>query len=227
MSKSATLRPGVTALGEALRPMLSELQTQLDAPVRSGLRVSDAAGEVADHLDEMEDTLSALTAKVNTLGELLSREGPVAGIHRAAGGLEVHLDTLVARYSEVRRWRPSASDLSARALLAGVYLHLLTEIRSWMEELVEVIDDPLAAVKRCGFPTSGYVEIPITLTLTEAPQLAELHDWLERELLGAGDDRLQPAPARKSELGFCGTVAAAVLGFAIGGWLFGGEEGGE
>ena len=214
MSISATLRPGVTALGESLRPMLSELQTQLDAPVRSDLRVSDAAGEIADHLDEMADTVSALEAKVNTLGDLLSREGPGAGIHRAAGGLEVHLDTLAARYSEVRRWRPSASHLSARALLAGVYLHLLMEIRSWMEELVEVIDDPLAARKRRGLPTSGYVEIPITLTLTEAPQLAELHDWLDREL----------SPARGSGLGFCGTLAAAVLGLAVGASLFGGEE---
>ena len=224
MSKSSILQPGVTALGEALRPMLSELQTQLDARVRSGLRVSDAAGEVADHLDEMADTLSGLTAKVNTLGELLSREAPVAEIHRAAGGLEVHLDALLARYSEVRRWRPGVSDLPARDLLAGVYRHLLTEIRSWMEELVEVIGDPLAAVKRRGLPTSGYVELPINLTLTEAPQLAELHDWLVPGLRGAGDDRLPPAPARKSGLGFCGTVAAAVLGFAIGDWLFGGEE---
>ena len=224
MSKSPTLRPGVTALGEALRPMLSELQTQLDARVRGDLRVSDVAGEIADHLDEMADTLSALEAKVNTLGELLSLQRPAAMIHRAAGGLEVHLDTLLARYSEVRRWRPGVSDLPARDLLAGVYRHLLTEIRSWMDELVEVIDDPLTAVKRRGLPTSGCVELPINLTLTEAPQLAELHDWLERELRGAGDDRLPPAPARKSGLGFCGTVAAAVLGFAIGASLFGGEE---
>ena len=224
MSKSPTLLPGVTALGEALRPMLLELQTQLDAPVRGDLRVSDVAGEVADHLDEIEDTLSGLAAKVNALGELLSLEAPVAGIHRAAGGLEVHLDTLLARYSEVRRWRPGVSDLPARDFLAGVYRHLLTEIRNWMEELVEVIGDPLAAVKRRGLPTSGYVELPINLTLTEAPQLAELHDWLVPGLRGAGDDRLPPARARKPGLGFCGTVAAAVLGFAIGDWLFGGEE---
>ena len=116
------------------------------------------------------------------------------------------------------------ADLDERDLLAGVYRHLLTEIRNWMEELVEVIGDPLAAVKRRGLPTSGYVELPINLTLTEAPQLAELHDWLVPGLRGAGNDRLPPARARKSGLGFCGTVAAAVLGFAIGDWLFGGEE---
>ena len=214
MRESSTLRPGVTALGEALRPMLLELQTQLDARVCSDLRVSDAAGEIADHLDEMADTVSGLSAKVNTLGELLSREAPAAEIHRAAGRLEVHLDTLLARYTEVRRWRPSASDLYARALLAGAYLHLLTEIRSWMEELVEMIGDPLAAVKRRGLPTSGCVELPSTFALTAAPQLAELHDWLDREL----------SPAREPRLGFCGALVGAVLGFAIGGWLFGGEE---
>ena len=224
MSTNVTLLPGVADLGEALRPLLLELQTRMVVSVRRDLSVSDVAGEVADHLDEMEDTVSDLAAKVDSLGELLSREGPITGIHRAAGGLEVYLDTLLTRYSEVRRWRAGASDQHARRLLAGAYRHLLTEIRDWMDELIETIDDPLAAVRRRGLPTSGSVEIPLTLTLTEAPQLAELHDWLESELLGAGGYGPQPAPAEKPGLGFLGTVAAVALGFGIGEWLFGGEE---
>ena len=226
-SVNVTLPPRVLALGEALRPLLLKLQAQMDAPVRRDLRVSDLAGEIADHLGGLGDTVSGLEAKVNALGELLAREGPVAGIHRGAGGLEVYLDTLLARCSEVRRWRPGASGAAARDSLAGVYHHLLTEIRDWMDELIEAIDDPLAAVKRRGLPTSGYVELPISLTLTAAPQLAELRDSLEPNLPGAWDDDPQPAPAEKPELGFLGTVAAVALGFGIGSWLFGGEEGEE
>ena len=224
MSTNVTLLPGVAELGEALRPLLLKLQAQMHTPVRRDLPVSDVAGEVADHLGEMDDTVSDLAAKVDSLGELLSREGPIAGIHRAAGGLEVYLDTLLTRYSEVRRWRADTSDQHARRLLAGAYRHLLTELRDWMDELIETIDDPLAAVRRRGLPTGGSVEIPLTLTLTEAPQLAELHDWLESELLGAGSYGLQPAPTEKPGLGFLGTVAAVALGFGIGEWLFGGEE---
>ena len=227
MSTNVTLRPGIATLGEALRPLLLKLQAQMDAPVRRDLPVSDVAGEIADHLDEMGDTVSDLVARINSLGELLSRKGSTAGIHRRVGSLEVHIDTLLARYSEVRRWRAGASDRHARRLLAGAYRRLLTEIRDWMDELIETIDDPLAAVKRRGLPTSGDVEIPLTLTLTEAPELAELNDWLESELPGARSYYPQPAPAEKPGLGFLGTVAAVALGFGIGSWLFGGEEGEE
>ena len=182
-SVNVTLLPGVTALGEALRPLLLKLQAQVDAPVRRHLRVVDLVSEIADHLDELKDTLQGLEAKANALDELLAREGPeepVAGIHRVVGGLEVYLDTLLERYSEVRRWRPpGASGAVARDSLAGVYRHLLTEIRDWMDELIEAIDDPLAAVKRRGLPTSGKVNLEINLILTEAPELASLHDWLD------------------------------------------------
>ena len=223
MSENPTLPPCVLALGEALRPLLLKLQAQMDAPVRRDLWIVDLAGEIADHLDELEDTVSGLVAKVNALGELLAREGPMAGIHRGAGGLEVYLDTLLTRYSEVRRWLPGASGAAARDSLAGVYRHLLTEVRDWMDELIEVIDDPLAAVKRRGLPTSGYVELPTSLTLTAAPQLARLRDSLELDLLEPGGHGPQSAPTEKQGLGFLGTVAAAALGFGIGSWLFGGE----
>ena len=226
-SVNVTLLPGVTALGEALRPLLLKLQAQMDAPVCRDLRVVDLASEIADHLDELEDTLQGLVAKANALGELLAREGPVAGIHRGAGGLEVYLDTLLARYSEVRRWRPGASGAAARDSLAGVYRHLLTEVRDWMDELIEAIDDPLAAVKRRGLPTSGKAHLGFYLTLTEAPELASLHDWLESNLSGARGYGTHSAPTEKQPLGFLGTVAAVALGFGIGSWLFGGEEGEE
>ena len=226
-SVNVTLPPGVAALGYALRPLRLKLQAQMDEPVRRDLRGVDLAGEIEDHLDELEDTVSGLVAKVNALGELLARERPVAGVHRGVGGLEVYVDTLLERYSEVRRWRPGASGTAAQDSLAEVYRHLLTEVRDWMDELIEVIDDPLAAVRRRGTPTSGHVELPITLTLTAAPQLASLYDWLELDLLEPGGHDPQSAPAEKQGLGFLGTVAAVALGFGIGSWLFGGEEGEE
>ena len=222
-SVNVTLPPGVAALGDALRPLRLKLQAQMDAPVRRDLPVVDLAGEIEDHLDELEDTVSGLVAKVNALGELLARERPVAGIHRGVGGLEVYVDTLLERYSEVRRWRPGASEAAARDSLAGVYRHVLTEIRDWMDELIEAIDDPLAAVKRRGLPTSGKVHLRFDLTLTEALELASLRDWLDSNLPGAGDYGSRSAPAEKQGLGFLGTVAAAALGFGIGSWLFGGE----
>lgn len=222
MSENPALPSRVITLGEALHPISLKLHAQMNAPTRRALAVYDLAGSISDHLDELGSTTKALAAKVDALGGLISREGPDADIHRAAGGLEVYIDNLLASCSEVRRWRLGASDAFARDLLAGVYLHVLTEIRDWIDELFEVIADPVAALERRGLPTSGQVDLRLDLILTEAPELAELHRWAERN--GAMGYGPPPAPAGKQGLGFSGTVVAAVLGFAIGDSLFGDEE---
>ena len=222
MSENPVLPPRVITLGEALRPVLSKLPAQTDAPTRRTLAVHDVAGSIANHLDELGSTVEGLATKVNALGGLIAGEGSDADIHRAAGGLEVHIDNLLASCSEVRQWRLGASDAPARDLLAGVYLHVLAEVRGWIDELLEVIADPVAAVEHRGLPTSGQVELRLDLIITDAPQLAELERWMERN--GAVDHVPPSVPAGQPGLGFCGTVVAAVLGFAIGVSLFGDEE---
>jgi hypothetical protein len=63
-------------------------------------------------------------------------------------------------------------DPLVRNLLAGAYRHPLNEVRDWLVELMAAIDDPFTALQRRGLPTTGQIEIPITLKLTQAPQLA-------------------------------------------------------
>ena len=198
-----------------MRPLLSKLEARLtDMPKRRTVAKHDMAGAVSDQLDELADTTSGLVTKVNILGDVLSTAGTDAEIHRVIGGLEVCLDDLLAQHSEVLRWRAVGSDARALDLLTGVYRHLLTETRDWLDELVETIADPVAAVKSRGLPASGTVDLQLTLTLTEAPQLAALDRWVERN----------HHPARRSNPGFLGTVSAVVVGIAVGDWLFGDGE---
>ena len=222
MSENLALSPRVIALGEALRPISLKLHTQMGTPTRRTLAVYDLVGSIWSHLDGLGSTVGELETKVRALGRLVSGEGSDADIYRTAGGLEVYIDNLLESCAEIRQWRLGASDAPARDLLAGIYLHVLAEIRDWIDEMLEVIADPVAALERRGLPTSGHVELQLDLILTEAPQLAELRRWAERNI--TVDHVLPSAPAGKPGLGFCGTVVAAVLGFAIGGFLFGDEE---
>ena len=60
-----------------------------------------------------------------------------------------------------------------------------------------------------------------SLDFTTPPELADLDRWLDRRTSHyqrASDD------SRSSAAGFGESVAAAVIGFAIGNWLFGGDE---
>ena len=222
---NSILPPNAITLGQAMRPLSSKLRARMtDAPMPRTVAVRDIPDAISHHLGEIADAISGLEAKINDLGDVLSTGGADAEIHRVVGGLEVYLDSLLARHSEVRRWcTGSGSDAQARDLLAGVYYHLLTQIRDWLDELVETIDRPLAAVKRRGLPTSGEVTLRLTLTLTEAPELAGLRRWTESYRLPAAGNTSH-APATRSGLGFWGTVGAVVVGFAIGGSLFGDEE---
>ena len=216
MNGNPVLPPHVITLGSAMRPMLSKLEARMmDTPTHRTVAKYDMVDAMSDQIDKLSGTTSGLVTKVNILGDVLSTAGTDAEIHRTVGGIEVYLDDLLAQRFEVLRWHAVGSDARALDLLAGVYRHLLTEIRDWLEELIKTIADPLAAVKRRGLPTSGSVDLHLMLTLTEAPQLAALHRWVERN----------HRPAGKSNLGLLGTVGAVVVGIAIGGWLFGdGDE---
>lgn len=240
MNGNPVLPPRVITLGSAMRPLLSKLEARMmDTSTHRTVAKYDMAGAISDQLGKLLGTTSGLTAKVNILGDVLSTAGADAEIHRMVGGIEVYLDDLLAQRFEVLRWRAAGSDARALDLLAGVYRHLLTEIRDWLDELVETIADPLAAVKRRGLPTSGNVDLQLTLTLTEAPQLAALHRWARTRpgANGPHDPTEAPRlaarhrwvernhrPAGKSKLGFLRTVGAVVVGIAIGGWLFGDGE---
>lgn len=108
-------------------------------------------------------------------------------------------------------------------MLEHAYRHSLIEIRDWLHELVETLADPMATVHRRGLPTSGYVELPLTLELTAAPELAGLSRWAERQS-GYSGFSSSTSLNRKSGLGFWGTVGAVVLGWGIGEALFGDDD---
>jgi len=151
-----------------------------------------------------------------------------AEVYRAVGRLDASVDDLLAGYVGVRALRVFGTDAVARDLLAGVYRHTLVEIRDWIAELVDVLADPLAALRKRGLPTSGTVELPLKLTLTAAPQLAELslcfqRQWATPALLPAKLPAIAGRP-REAGLGFWGTVGTLILAWGLGNALFGNDD---
>ena len=165
MSENSALSPRMTALGEALRPILSKLDMQMDAPARRTLAVYDVTGSISDHLDELGSTRGGLVSKVGALDRLISGEGPDADIHHAAGGLEVYIDNLWASCSEVRRWRLGASDVPARDLTVVAAMPGFA------------IGDSLFGDEECSCPEaphSGCMDIPPAGPALRPPPLRDL-----------------------------------------------------
>ena len=228
MSDERVLPPRMTLLGEAMRPIWLKVRAQLDMPVQQASAVTGMGNVVSQHFDSLQNTIPRLEDRINRLmTDVVSNEEATDGeVYRAVGRFEAFLDDLLADHQAVRALKAYGADVEARDLLAGVYRHFLVEVRDWLGELVETLADPMAAVKKRGLPTSGHVELPLTLTLTAAPQLMGLSRWAERQSVSLSSPQNSTgyrAP-RKSGLGFWGTVGVIVLGWGIGEALFGDDD---
>lgn len=218
MADEPLLPHRVTLLGEAMRPLWRRIGTQIEHHVLPATAVHGMAEIVSRHLDALQARAHRLNDRINSLmSDVVANESATDGdVHRAVGRFEALVDDLLAGYREVRALNAYGRDAEARDLLAGVYRHTLVEIRDWLDDLVETLADPMAVVRRRGLPTTGYVELPLTLTLTAAPELAALSRWIGGNAGGI--------PGRKSGLGFWGTVGALILGWGIGEALFGNDD---
>ena len=182
MSSEALLPPRVTRMGEALRPLLHKVRegTARSTPAESERVTLDLLRE---HLHDLEMAVNRIVDAVDgMMNEVVAAED--AGdpeIYRAVARLESRVDDL--QDGRARLLHAVADDRyeEGRGLLADTYLHLLEQIETWLEELVDFIADPMAAGKRKGLPTSGYVEVTIALTIDAPPQLEEFTRWVDRE----------------------------------------------
>lgn len=227
MSDEPLLPHRITLMGEAMRPIWLNVQAQLDRHVQPITAVADMGELISQHFASLQNNIPRLTDRINRLiGDVVSNEDAGdADVYRAVGRFEAFLDDLLADYHAVRSLQVRGANVEARDLLAGVYRHFLAEVRDWLGELVETLADPMAAVAKRGLPTSGRVELPLTLTLTAAPQLEGLSRWAKRQSVSlSSTQRSTGQSSRKSGLGFWGTLGMVALGWGISEALFGDDD---
>lgn len=228
---NAVVPPHVRLLAEALRPLRARVRERLAEPPESAPAIAlrtdmDLADAVAFSGRENRDNLQALADALNAVGRLSATESGAVSVRRAVRRIEVGVDALLDGFGEVREWDVRARNRHVRDMMEDLHRHYLTAILDWLDRLIEGIADPVSALKAQGLLTSGNVYLDMHLVLEAPPQLAELERWLERNV--ASDDEPSYERARPSGSpsgpGFLGTVAASVLGFAIGDWLFKDDE---
>lgn len=220
MAEDSVLPGHLTSLGEALRPVALKLGADMARQPDRHDQEDDMLEFVTAHMEMIGEDVKQIESEVN--GALAVVASP-ADANRAVGRLEVQLERLVAHYDDVRRVNPNFEVADGWSLLRDVYRRVLTEIRVWLDELVEVLTEPTAALKERGISTEGRVVLSLPLTITAPPELEQLTNWAE-EMAAAYKDAMDYEDAyqakRRSSLGFW----ALVLG-AIGlGWMIGGDD---
>ena len=219
MTEELALPESLIALREALRPVATKLATEMARQPERHDQEGDMLEFVTAHLAMIGEDVEQIEDEVN---DALAVVASPADAQRAAARLEVQLERLLAHYDDVRRVNPNFEVADGWSLLGDVYHRVLTEIRGWLDELVEVLNEPTAALKARGQPTEGRVELSLPLTITASPELERLTGWAEEMAAGAQDwiDCEEAYQAKRSSLGFW----ALVLG-AIGlGWMIGADD---
>lgn len=206
----------VKILGVALCSTLQRLERAMRQPVRADHAVYGMLETVSHHLRVNAEGVRRLSAGIDTLmAEVISLEAASdVLVYRAVGRFDACMDDLLDGLKSVQTIAATGDDLQACSLLEGAYRHLLGEVRDWLSDLIDAIDDPLAALNKRGLPTTGSIKLPIILKLTPAPQLERLRLW------GQGHGTHLPA-AEKERLGFWHTAGQIALGVALGNCLFG------
>ena len=183
MTSEPLLPPRVVRMGEALRPLLSKVRER--TPARSvGEAAAPATMEfLSQRLRELEKATMRLKAAVEAMmaDVIANEDADDTDVYGTVARLESRVDDLVDDWADLR-YRAEGEFAEGVRLLTGVYGGFLGRIEEWLEDLVESIADPLAAVERKGLPTSGHVELPFKLVLDAPQRIGELQDWVDREL---------------------------------------------
>ena len=218
----------VKSLGEALEPVAKRLRRAISCKVRSSGHEFVIFNDLLRHTGVISQALTHLQPRLSDLSSsaIEDERASTAEAYRAAGRLEQVLSEFVDGYHEVKASHADPEARMARTLLLGVYRHHITEICDWLDELVQVIFNPVAAAKKRGIPLTGSIQLSVVLNLTTPPEMAKLNDLAKTLQIGpepkiepVHEPQIEPAPEYQRQAGnspgVMGTIGALAFGIGI------------
>ena len=236
MDATYQLDPELVAFRDGTRRILQKFNDGTLEPPRSAQSFSPSGESgrgifdaVRSHMATYSDILNGLTREVEKLATgLATGNADGARVFATVGQVETYLDMLRAECLKIRSWRVERRDAVARNALASAYEHTLGEVLDWLQNVDDTLTDPFDTLKKQGrsipdTPETSHrvragknsrsdsevIDIPLLLTLTEAPKLSAIERWAER----------RGRRTRRSRSG--GMTEGLLLGGFLG-WLLGG-----
>lgn len=200
-------------MGPVARSLRSRRQT---SPPQTGY-VRDMVDMVSEHFDRLGHWTGELGDEINDqLGPVAKDpDATDAQVYRAVARLEARIERLLDDWDDVRSAKPDRTGERGWNLLVDIYRDLAEQVQGWLDEMLEVLEDPVAALESRGLADEEHVQIAFDLTL-EAPAEAEaLRRWAEERMLKA--DRT----ARRARGWSLFATFLVGMGF---GWLLGDDE---
>lgn len=212
----------VTFLGKALAPVAKNLRRAITRRVKSSGHEFVMIDDLLHHMDVIHQGLTHLSSRLDGLmaNVMRNEKAGMVEAQRETGRLEQVLSEFVHGYHEAKASHADPESSEARTLVLGVYHHHIREICEWLEELVQVITNPVSAAKKRGIPLTENVELSVALNMTSPPEMAKLND-LATKLQIRRAPVIEYAPAPRYEQpesyapGVLGTLGALAFGIGI------------
>lgn len=217
MADASLLSPQLIALKGAIGPVARSFRSRAEtAPPRTE-DVGDMIYFVSDHLDRIADWSGDFVEEIiNRLGHAATDpDAKDAEVRSAVSSIDTRLEWLMDDWDDVRSAEPDPTDERAWRLLMDLYRDIVGQVQDWLDELTEILDDPLAAAEKRGLAEEKTAHITLSLTFRRPSQTKALVRWAERRTI-----ELERA-ARKTA-GRHSFFAALLIGIGLG-WLLGGD----
>lgn len=217
-------------LGEALAPVARGARQAMARRVRPSGHEFVTLEDLSRHIGVIHTALIHLAPRLEGLmTDVLHKEGVGAlEAGRAAGRLEQVLSEFVDGFLDAKATHAGPDGKEARTLILGVYRHHIRDICDWLEELVAVIADPEAAIRKRGRDSAAVAELTVALNMTSPPEMAKLHA-LANSLLPASAATSDPSPRFErregSAPGLVETIGALAFGVGVSEAVFGRNHG--
>ena len=201
---------------EALGPIVRSFRARVDDVPAQTDPVRDMPAFVSEHLARVGDLADELCEEINDwLGPAAADpDATDTQVRRAVSRLEVRLEQLLDDWDEVRRVDPDPADRRGWDLLWRLYRNVVKQVHDWLDELIECLDDPLAALEKRGLPHEKTVAIPLSLVFEAPGETRPLGRWAEGRMREREEDKQLRAEHRSLVARFLKAVGL--------GWLFGG-----
>lgn len=191
-------QPGVTGeMRRLAQTLIGRIESRPDAPARRHGVKRDARAVFKAGCGVVDEYVLRMRALDNDTTEVNFRHDGELGDMEAATAMrriEEQITALLIRRGKVLGWRTDARGGEGRDILVAMLDHLLDEVRSWLESVLEVLDKPLPPPLRQAMAHGSEDLRSFVLAFFEKPpQIEELDAWTNRYGLEPSESAVKPA----------------------------------
>ena len=175
MSTEPNIKRSLVTFGEAARPLAASTKRRMRRPQPQTVEVPDIFDFISRHMRVLQNAADGICDQVDRIVE----EPSDADVHSTVRHMNVHVGRLLTSYDEIRRANPDGADSPGWSLLRELYRDVLLQVQNWLDDVVDIVNEPVSGLEKRGLSNEDNVTITLNLGLS-LPKANSLNRWTAR-----------------------------------------------